>query len=171
MSVPQVYLTTRGRELPGNYNHVLLTELFHHQSKPWQRIATDHVEHVHDSIITFVRKAITHLRIEEHVLAEIQESIDATLQENKVIAEKELMTLWADEQQHPITYNHYYVDNIQESRLNLTLKAIEQALEKVDVDPDSFALPAIGNMSADMLITALRKHVIVNMDEQACRKP
>ncbi|KAK1808515.1 hypothetical protein LTR12_017127 [Friedmanniomyces endolithicus] len=168
MAVSQVYLTTRGRELPGNYNHVLLTELFHHQSKPWQRIATDHVEHVHDSIITFVKKAITHLRVEDHVLAEIQEGIDVTLQESKLMAEKELMTLWADEQQHPITCNHYYVDNIQESRLNYTQKAIEQALEKVNVDPDGFAPPAIGNMSADMLITAVRQNVIVNMDEQAC---
>ncbi|KAK5691793.1 hypothetical protein LTR17_025545 [Elasticomyces elasticus] len=127
----QVYLTTRGRELPGNYNHVLLTELFHHQSKPWQSIASDHVEHVHDSIVTFIKQAITHLRVEEHVLAEIQEGID-------------------------------------KSRLNLTQRAVEQALEKVNVDPDGFAPPSIGNMSADMLITAVRKNVIVNMDEQAC---
>ena len=51
----QVYLTTRGRELPGNYNHTLLTELFHVQSKRWGQLALKHVESVHKDLEDFVR--------------------------------------------------------------------------------------------------------------------
>ncbi|EHA47155.1 dynamin GTPase [Pyricularia oryzae 70-15] len=52
----QVYLRTRGRELPGNYNHVLLAELFLEQSSRWLPIATAHVE----SIIAIVTGWLQH---------------------------------------------------------------------------------------------------------------
>ncbi|KAK0823371.1 hypothetical protein LTR57_025622, partial [Friedmanniomyces endolithicus] len=46
------------------------------QSVLWQRIATEHVEHVQDTIGTFMNKAIAHLRVEEQVFAGIKEGID-----------------------------------------------------------------------------------------------
>ncbi|TKA82208.1 hypothetical protein B0A55_07509, partial [Friedmanniomyces simplex] len=165
--VRKLYLMTRGRELPGNYNHVLLTELFHQQSVLWQRIATEHVEHVQDTIGTFVNKAMAHLRVEEQVLAGIKEGIDCALQEGRTRAEEELMRLCADEQQQPITYNHYYTDNVQKSRLDSTQKTIERAMEKVNVDPDDLEGTAVGNMSAETLVAAIRQNIVVNMDEQA----
>ncbi|KAK0891539.1 hypothetical protein LTR57_024750 [Friedmanniomyces endolithicus] len=166
--VRKLYLMTRGRELPGNYNHVLLTELFHQQSVLWQRIATEHVEHVQDTIGTFVNKAIAHLRVEEQVFAGIKEGIDCALQESRTRAEEELMRLCADEQQQPITYNHYYTDNVQQSRLDSAQKTIEQAMEKVNVDPDDLEGTAVGNTSAETLVAAIRQNIVVNMDEQAC---
>ncbi|TKA74100.1 hypothetical protein B0A55_11064 [Friedmanniomyces simplex] len=165
--VRKLYLMTRGRELPGNYNHVLLTELFHQQSVLWQRIATEHVEHVHETIGTFVNKAIAHLRVEEQVFAGIKEGIDCALQEGRTRAEEELMRLCADEQQQPIAYNHYYTDNVQKSRLDSTQKTIERAMEKVNVDPDDLEGTAVGNMSAETLVAAIRQNIVVNMDEQA----
>ena len=77
------YLKTRGRELPGNYNHVLLTELFHHQSKRWLDIARDHLQGVHDNILAFVKKAVHHLDIEDRVLSEIHERMEIELEKSK----------------------------------------------------------------------------------------
>ncbi|KAK0953915.1 hypothetical protein LTR91_023585 [Friedmanniomyces endolithicus] len=151
-----------------NYNHVLLTELLHQQSVLWQRIATEHVEHVQDTIGTFMNKAIAHLRVEEQVFAGIKEGIDCALQESRTRAEEELMRLCADEQQQPITYNHYYTDNVQQSRLDSAQKTIEQAMEKVNVDPDDLEGTAVGNTSAETLVAAIRQNIVVNMDEQAC---
>ncbi|KAK0930473.1 hypothetical protein LTR29_016687 [Friedmanniomyces endolithicus] len=53
------------------------------------------------------------------------------------------------EQQQPITYNHYYTDNVQKSRLDSTQKTIERAMEKVNVDPDDLEGTAVGNMSLE----------------------
>ncbi|KFZ19520.1 hypothetical protein V501_00631 [Pseudogymnoascus sp. VKM F-4519 (FW-2642)] len=44
--VKRVYLKTRGRELPGNYNYVLLSELYHEQSSRWTMIGNDHLTSV-----------------------------------------------------------------------------------------------------------------------------
>lgn len=101
-------MKTRGRELPGNYNHVLLTELFHRQSKRWPRLAQDHIDTVSDHIKTFVGKAMKYIKMEDYVRAEIQESIKISLQENRVRAEEELAKLCADEEEQPITYNREY---------------------------------------------------------------
>lgn len=165
----QIYQTTRGRELPGNCNHALLTELFHEQSKPWRSIATEHVANVHNSTVRFVNHVLAYLKIEEHVLAGIKEGIEVALQESKIKAEEELSKLWADEQEHPITYNHYYTDNVQKSRLDGTQKMLERALETANViSDDTPRSKSISNMSVDMLIAAVRSNVVVDMDEQAC---
>ncbi|KAL8646345.1 MAG: hypothetical protein Q9226_006899, partial [Calogaya cf. arnoldii] len=48
--VKEVYHSSRGKELPGNYNHVLLSELFYIQSSRWYQIAKDHLNSVHEVI-------------------------------------------------------------------------------------------------------------------------
>lgn len=165
----QIYQTTRGRELPGNCNHTLLTELFHGQSKPWQRIATEHVANVHNSTVRFVNHVLAYLKIEAHVLVGIKEGIEVALQESKTKAEEELSKLWADEQEHPITYNHYYTDNVQKSRLDGTQKMLERALETAKVTEEDFlGTKSISDISVETLIAAVRSNVVVDMDEQAC---
>ena len=44
--VSQVLIRTRGRELSGNFNPLLVGELFWEQSSNWHRIALDHVDRV-----------------------------------------------------------------------------------------------------------------------------
>jgi hypothetical protein len=56
-------------------------------------------------------------------------------------ATEELRKLWQDEQHHPVTYNHYFTDNIQEYR------------EQMDMD---------------RFLAGLQQRVQVNMTEQAC---
>ena len=58
--VPQRYLivswvnvSSRGKELPGNYNHVLISDLFLIQASKWKTIAGDHLETYSDAIEGF----------------------------------------------------------------------------------------------------------------------
>jgi hypothetical protein len=37
----KIYIRTKGKELSGNYNHLLLSEMFHIQSRLWHDIASD----------------------------------------------------------------------------------------------------------------------------------
>lgn len=142
---------------------MLLTELFRHQSKNWPKIAEEHLERVYETILEFVENATAHLEMEEHVLAEIQDIMKAKLEENREEAEKEMDKLKQDEQRQPITYNHYYTDNVQKSRLNMFQKLINQAKDKLKGDGDTR-----NSMSLDFVANSLRKNLIVNMDEQAC---
>lgn len=112
---------------------------------------------------------MAYLKIEANVLVGIREGIEVALHESRTEAEEELSKLWADEQEHPITYNHYYTNNVQKSRLDATQDLIERALENVDgVDEDALGGEAISNMNVDILIDALRSNVVVDVDEQAC---
>lgn len=165
--IKQTYLKTRGRELPGNYNHVLLTDLYHYQSQLWPRIAEMHIETVHEYIQTFADKAAKFLQIEDYVLVEIQDRMEAKLEENKALADKELARLVEEEKQQPITYNHYYADNVQKSRLKAINDMMEKTVKKVKLNPEDDQESVI-NMTPESPISTLHGQVIVDMDERAC---
>jgi len=61
LTLNQVYISSRGKELPGNYNHVLMSDLFHIQASRWKTIAAEHLETFSDSIDEFVQAAISHI--------------------------------------------------------------------------------------------------------------
>lgn len=144
-----------------------MTELFHQQSQRWPNIAEDHLEQVFDDITTFVKHAVTYLGVEGHVTEEIHEIMITKLQNNKLAAARELKQLCADEQQQPITYNHYYTDNVQRSRLSHTHAMLEKALSGFNLNPE----PTFGGGSAvdpAALLATLQKHITMDMDQQAC---
>jgi hypothetical protein len=164
-----VYSRTRGRELPGNYNHVLLAELFHFQSKRWRQLAADHIEMVYKELKSFVTVLARYITHEEKIYLEINEQVNEHLTTHMSKAEKELQLLIEDEQRQPITYNHYYTDNIQKARQNASRDLINKIVKDTAED-DFHGAMHISNNGIDVkrLVGALQKRVIVDMDEQAC---
>lgn len=71
----KVYLRTRGRELPGNYNHVLLSELYHEQSSRWTLIASSYLTSVLATTDSFVDMVLNCIVVEEDVKSRIREII------------------------------------------------------------------------------------------------
>lgn len=167
----QLYKKTRGRELPGNYNHVLLTELFHCQSKRWKSIALNHLANVFGNVKLFVRDAVEHISLNEHVSTEILHRVGAFLEDSRQQADEELEKLWDDHCQQPITYNHYYTDNIQNARRDATRNWIKKAMQDASIGVYNGKLH-ISNTAADAekLLNALQRQVYVDMDEQACEE-
>ena len=101
--------------------------------------------------------------------------MEAKLEENKAAADRELAKLIDEEMQQPITYNHYYSDNIQKSRLQEVKQMMRTTVQRVSARPpnaSSFGTPApmeaVINMSPDTLINSLHGNLIVDMDERAC---
>jgi len=167
--VKEVYARTRGRELPGNYNHVLLSELFHEQSSRWGRFASDHVTSLFDKTKVFVERVLLHVIAEDKVRGEILRLTANALETRKENAQVELQRIVDDEKRQPITYNHYFTDNIQNARQDSLKKAIQSAM-KVVVNEDWNGKFHISNnqLDSDKLLASLQKRVIVNMDDQAC---
>lgn len=94
---------------------MLLSELFHHQSKNWRTIACEHVANVFDSLVSFSKAAILHVSSDDQVSVGMTDRIETSLLESKQMADDEPGKLFDDEAQQPLTYDHYYTDNVQKS--------------------------------------------------------
>jgi hypothetical protein len=102
------------------------------------------------------------------VLSEIRYSIDAVLQNNLKNAMDELESLLDDERRHPITYNHYYTDNIQKSRQQRLHKSVEKAIQGAMDDNGGKLHVSNTSFDHEKLFDSLNNRIIVDMDEQAC---
>lgn len=165
----QVYRNSRGKELPGTYNHVLLAELFHEHSSRWADIAQDHVHTIDGVVNAFVEAAIYHVCSDTNVADEILDLVRTRVQENMTCATEELHKLCQDEQHQPITYNHYFIDNIQKAREKVTKDIVKHAVVETK-EQDWNGRMHISNIQMDMdrFISGLQQRVQVNMTEQAC---
>ncbi|KAL5349553.1 hypothetical protein ACLOAV_005848 [Pseudogymnoascus australis] len=164
----KVYLRTRGRELPGNYNHVLLSELYHEQSSRWTLTASAHLTSVLAATASFVDMVLNCIVVEEDVKSRIREIIQSKFEIQKLAAAKELEMLIKDEKRQPITYNHYYTDNIQNARHDAIKGNIQNAMQSVEHDQNGKLHACKTAMDSMKLIASLQNRVIVNMDDQAC---
>lgn len=164
-----MYHRTRGRELPGNYNHALLAELFHSQSTRWGRIARDHVDAVAELVSRFLQAAskfvIKDNKVRQNVLHSVGKSVQANLQR----AIDDLDTLLEDEARQPITYNHYYTDNIQKSRSDQSKRQLHDSMhDAIEQDWNGKFHVSNSSVEIDKLVTSLQDRVIVDMTKQAC---
>uniref|UniRef100_L7IQ43 Interferon-induced GTP-binding protein Mx2 n=1 Tax=Pyricularia oryzae (strain P131) TaxID=1143193 RepID=L7IQ43_PYRO1 len=81
----------------------------------------------------------------------------------------ELDKLRKDEQRQPITYNHYYTDNIQKSRHGFLREAVEGAIKET-ASSDYHGKLHVSNIPMDIekFLEAMKRKVNVDMDDQAC---
>ncbi|KAK6363383.1 hypothetical protein TWF730_000815 [Orbilia blumenaviensis] len=111
-----IYRRTRGSELPGTTNPNFLTELYHEQSSKWYCMAEAHVEKVYSHAKSFIYKLFAFIVPEERVQRNLFKEVEMLLQARLETAKLELKKLWQDEKDSPMTYNHYYTDNVQKAR-------------------------------------------------------
>ncbi|WQF84839.1 Putative dynamin stalk domain, GTPase effector domain-containing protein [Colletotrichum destructivum] len=170
--IKKTYLQTRGRELPGNYNHVLLAELFHEQSSPWRKIAENHVSEVVDEVCKWVHQAVFRLFPEDRLRRDLEMICQERLERCRAHAFEELRKILLDEERHPITYNHYYTDNnhyytdnIQKARSEsqkATLQGVMNCVKSAYDMKDS--------EDRDRIVNLFQTRLCVNMDQQACEE-
>lgn len=124
-----MYLETRGRELPGNYNHSLLKGLFHAQSASWDKISRSHVDSIVALVTQYLSFVINSVLEDVTVREKVWKNVKITFDKNIEASHEELGKLLQDEQGHPITYNHYYTDNIQKARHEGAKEHLENAVK------------------------------------------
>lgn len=114
--VQMVLERSRGLELPGNFNPALISQLFWQQSKPWEDIATEHINQVAFQCKTFVHKVLQENTPAEFLNKLIDYSVEDALGEASQDAKDELSKLITDNERHPMTYNHLFTTNLQKQR-------------------------------------------------------
>lgn len=134
-------------------------------------MAEAHIENIHVAVGDFMRAALEHVIKEESVRWEISQLIFKSLGLDAKAGRNELDRLLEDEKQQPITYNHYYTDNIQKSRQDFLRNSIEKAMREA-TDHEWNGKLHISNNTVDgqKLLASLQRRINVDMDLQACEE-
>jgi hypothetical protein len=67
-------------------------------------------------------------------ILEMLDRIKASLFKSGKTAEEELARIYNDKEQQPITYNHYYSNNVQNSRHDTTRTLIKKAIGEASIE-------------------------------------
>ena len=149
----------------------MVTELFHAKSARWGDIAENHVQDVAELVSRFVRSVLAFVIRDMKTLANIQRSVKAKLEKNMENGFEELGKLLQDEAGYPITYNHYYTDNIQKARSDHLTRYLRKSLDNTvtsDGRDRRGRYYVDTEDQVDRLMAHLNDHTITDMEERAC---
>ncbi|KAJ9655214.1 hypothetical protein H2201_008851 [Coniosporium apollinis] len=114
--VLRVLQRTRGRELPGNFNPMLISQLFWEQSEPWKALALAHIDRVGAACSRFVELVLQKVTTPEVWSRLLSLRVEGALSSALASSRAELGRIIEDKLRHPITYNHYYTTTVQKIR-------------------------------------------------------
>ncbi|OAA42046.1 hypothetical protein ISF_09741 [Cordyceps fumosorosea ARSEF 2679] len=119
--------------------------------------------------LQWVELAVKRLIPAEKLRVEVRSILQDWLENGEAEALAELHKLIDDEQGGPMTYNHYYTDNVQKSRLDAQKVAMRSAVNEVTQHEWRGKLH-ISNHQDDInrFLSAVEARITVDMDEQAC---
>ncbi|GAB1207576.1 hypothetical protein APSETT445_006300 [Aspergillus pseudonomiae] len=115
--IQEVLKRTRGKELPGTFNPLIIGELFREQSSQWETIARGHVTTAWNTAKKFVRAVVLHIGDITTSNALLQEVVDPKFDQLlKDLQQRTSDLLQPHQQGHPITYNHCFTENLHQAR-------------------------------------------------------
>ena len=104
---------SRGVELPGVFNHQIISQLFWDQSSKWETCARAHLDSIMAVCENYVTQVLDNVAAPE-VKARLKvHTIDDILRETHNMAVEELSKIVEDMKRPPMTYNHYFTDTLQ----------------------------------------------------------
>lgn len=132
--VKQILVRTRGRELAGNFNPLLMSQLFREQSELWEDFAAYHIHKIATLCAAVVKAAIDEV-VSEDISAKLQaERVDPTMRQRQANAKAELHQLIQDKLRQPITYDPSYTAHVQEARTQKTMAKIQALMDQSEVE-------------------------------------
>ncbi len=104
---------TRGCELPGTFNPMIVADLFLEQSRPWEAIARRHAEKTWDAASHFANLVVVHIANESTAKSLQHEVFEPAMKDIlKQMSDKTSELLNPYQSGHPITYNHYFTETL-----------------------------------------------------------
>ena len=114
--VRRVLLRTRGKELLGNFNPLLISELFWDQSSQWRQLAIDHLDKV-DRVCGRFLEIILKDQCPTDMVSRLSINlIQDQLKSRYENALEEVEKIMEDVRSYPINHNHYYTETIAKRR-------------------------------------------------------
>jgi hypothetical protein len=114
--VRKALTNNRGRELSGNFNPLVVGELFWDQSKKWELFVEEHIENVAATCTKFL-KDLFKKKYPQDVRDRVwREQMQEVLNDREANARHELGKIMKDNKKHPINYNSYYTETVTRDR-------------------------------------------------------
>jgi hypothetical protein len=121
---------SRGLELPGVFNHQVISQLFWEQSSKWERFARYHIDCVADNCQAFVNQVLDEVAAPEVKMRLLAHTVDGALKDARQKAMIELAKIVGDLKRQPITYNHYFTDTVQKMHHSKIKHAMTRAIDE-----------------------------------------
>lgn len=124
-----VVIRSRGCELLGNFNPLVITELFWEQSSKWQLFAQAHVDEVSRVCCCFLENLLKDKAPSDRI-PRVWPRISERIKERHRKAMNELEKILNDTQSYVINYNHYYTNTIKKRRAERQKHQLSECLGK-----------------------------------------
>nr|EAQ70968.1 hypothetical protein MGCH7_ch7g375 [Pyricularia oryzae 70-15] len=117
---------SKGRELPGTFNPIIVQDLFKEQCQPWKTIVRDTTDSVVAAVTTTAMSILDHVALPKTVdgISAIVNQGIASLRTKLEVKVAELLA--PHYEGHPITYNHYLTDMVQKAQAQRRRKNLER---------------------------------------------
>ena len=124
-----ILIRSRGRELVGNLNPLLVSELFWEQCSKWHDLAVVHLDQVHE-VCTRFSDMLLEDKCPKDIIARVRTSlVQDTLKARYDNALLELERIIEDTKDYPINYNHYYTETIHKLRQKRNKNALASCIK------------------------------------------
>ncbi|CAG8949939.1 hypothetical protein HYFRA_00004270 [Hymenoscyphus fraxineus] len=114
--VSKALIRSRGKELVGSFNPLIISELLKELTEKWYDFALYHLEEISVVCHKFLKNLLHDLTPEDVERRIWENKIAEELGKREKEAKNELERLMADLRGHPINYNHYYTMTIGKQR-------------------------------------------------------
>ncbi|KAK5202298.1 hypothetical protein LTR96_011675 [Exophiala xenobiotica] len=162
---------TRGRELPGTYSPLLIADLFFEQAQQWESLTLDCVSQLWKKtihLIVLILQDVADPRTAEEILRRIvQPALDVIKSELDRVVSR---VLAPHQTGHPITYNHYFTENLQKLRQKRLRELLSEKLDQFFGTSSDEGITWCEERSFDVrtLLDALTEKGLPDMDRFAC---
>ncbi|OXV08191.1 hypothetical protein Egran_04046 [Elaphomyces granulatus] len=160
---------TRGRELPGTFNPMIVADLFLEQSAPWEEITQSHVKKVWKAAKEFISLTTAYVADPATAKALFQKVFQPALnQRMDCLKAKTAELLIPHKTSHPITYNHYFTENLQKVQSKWCEDEYTEIIQKFLGVPSLKSVHLGSHKDFRPLVTALMRRPEPDMNRFAC---
>ena len=170
-AVSELMRRTRGRELPGTFNPMIVGDLFFAQSQPWANLVHNYMDQIIAAARATVELILAHSADASTTESLLREIINPALEGCvEKLRQKVEEVLRPHQRGHPITYNHYFTDTIQKARTDHAKKQQSKILYSFFGRKTRFAAysPPSEDVDIEKLLEALNPETEGSMDRFAC---
>ncbi|KAI0110612.1 P-loop containing nucleoside triphosphate hydrolase protein [Hypoxylon sp. NC0597] len=163
--VKDLMVECRGRELPGTFNPLVVGDLFSRQCKPWELITQNLVEQIHEAAASNFNKTVSEICDENTRSRLMQGHIQPSLHRlRQDLKDKVDELLEPHLSIHPITYNDYLTDTVQ----NIQTERHDRKFDELSLDACGYtseSAPADARLNVAKLLSALKLGTRPNVEE------
>ncbi|KLU86658.1 hypothetical protein MAPG_05670 [Magnaporthiopsis poae ATCC 64411] len=145
----------RGRELPGNYNPMVVGDLFSRQCKPWEGITQQLVEEIHGAALATFNTALSEIcdqntkdLLMRHLVQQALHSLRSELKQKVADFLEPHLSV------HPITYNDDLVFDVRDMQAQRYMPHFNRLVKSSCLDLD-IAKPKDGEVKMSQIVRAL----------------